>query len=261
MITVSGKYYSGNDFSFIVRGIASDAGVVELYINRSEVLVYSYNSQFEYKTNALITTLYRFSSKTRFGKILQLKCSDDVLDLAYLFYDNQSLTDANLEGMDTSNVTSMTKMLAKCVALENLKLSSLNTANVKSMYQMLLNCSKLTSLNLQFDTSKVTDMGYMFYGCRALKSLDITNFRIIDECSANDMFRYCNALVTLRPPSIIAANLDLSDTIIDATSVNAVLDNLATVSGTKTLTLGSTLLSKSDSTKIATAQSRGWTIV
>lgn len=261
MITVSGKYYSGNDFSFIVRGIMSLSAKVNIYINRVLVTPYKYNYRFEYKTNDVITSLREFSSMIGLGEIRQLKCSDNVTNLAYLFANNGNLTDANLEGMNTSNVTLMTNMLLNCKSLKNIKLSSWNTSNVTSMYAMFNYCSQLVSLNLQFDTRKVVDMDYMFYGCTALKSLDITNFQIVDTCKAENMLRYCNALVTLRPPSIIAADLDLSETIIDATSVNAILDNLATVSGTKTLTLGSTLLAKADSTKITTAQSKGWTIV
>lgn len=261
MITVSGKYYSENNFSFIVRGIMSFSTTVKIYINRVLVTPYKYNYRFEYKTNDVITSLREFSSMSGLGEIRQLKCSEDVTDMAYLFSASSAVTTINLNDLNTSNVTSMTGMFKNCKSLKSIDLSSLNTANVTSMYQMLYYCSKFVSLNLQFDTSNVTNMDYMFYGCTALKSLDITNFQIVDTCSANNMLRYCNSLVTLRPPSIIAADLDLSETIIDATSVNAVLDNLATVSVTKTLTLGSTLLAKADSTKIATAQSKGWTIV
>ena len=40
------------------------------------------------------------------------------------------------------------------------------------MLQMFYNCNALTSLDLSgWDTSKVTDMRYMFAGCSALKTI------------------------------------------------------------------------------------------
>ena len=42
---------------------------------------------------------------------------------------------------------------------------------------MFQNCYRIPSLDLSaFDTSNVTNMGYMFSGCQALKFLDIRNF-------------------------------------------------------------------------------------
>ena len=40
---------------------------------------------------------------------------------------------------------------------------------------MFYNCSKLEKINLSnFDTSSVTDMKEMFYGCESLTSLDLS---------------------------------------------------------------------------------------
>ncbi len=39
-----------------------------------------------------------------------------------------------------------------------------------------------------FDTSKVTNMDYMFNGCRSLISIDISNFNMSNCISYNYMF-------------------------------------------------------------------------
>jgi surface protein len=54
---------------------------------------------------------------------------------------------------------------------------------------MFSQCSSLTSLDLSsFDTSKVTNMGNMFYSCKNLKYLDIRNFTFSGVSSYGNMF-------------------------------------------------------------------------
>ena len=144
--------------------------------------------------------------------------------LAMMFQNCKSLTTINLEGLDTSSVTSMDSMFSGCSALTNLNLTKLDTSSATYMGNMFDGCSALTNLNVSnFDTSNVTYMGYMFSGCGALTSLDlgsfntshVTNmFHMFDSCSkltsldlstfdahqvtnTDEMFRYCSALKQL----------------------------------------------------------------
>ena len=78
------------------------------------------------------------------------------------------------------------------------KLKGLNTSNVTDMLWMFGGCSALTSLDLSsFNTSNVTSMGNMFYGCSKLTSLDLSNFDTSKVTSMVDMFRGCSSLTTL----------------------------------------------------------------
>ena len=53
----------------------------------------------------------------------------------------------------------------------------INTSKVTIMSQMFYQCRALNSLDLSnFNTANVTDMSYMFSQCLSLKSLDIRNF-------------------------------------------------------------------------------------
>ena len=47
------------------------------------------------------------------------------------------------------------------------------------------------------NTSEVTDMSIMFYGCKKLKSLDLTGFNTAKVQDMNYMFAYCYALTSL----------------------------------------------------------------
>ena len=158
-----------------------------------------------------------------------------VTDISYMFKRCKNLTSLDLSGWDTSKVTTMSNMFIACSNLTSLDVSSFNTSSVTNMSFMFQSCSSLTSLNLSsFDTSKVTNMGSMFYNCSRLTSLD-------------SMMN-------------IPMSLDLSTTSLDVSSLLDVIDNLATVTTTRTLTLGTTLLAKLTAEQIAIATNKGWTV-
>ena len=63
-------------------------------------------------------------------------------------------------------------MFYKCYNLEEVIFGNFDTSNVISMVGMFYN-TKVTSLDLsRFNTTKVTDMSYMFYYCTQLEYLD-----------------------------------------------------------------------------------------
>ena len=63
---------------------------------------------------------------------------------------------------------------------------------------MFHGCSALTSLDLtNFNTANVTYMDNMFNGCSALTSLDLTNFNTAKVTHMNNMFEGCSALTTI----------------------------------------------------------------
>ena len=77
-------------------------------------------------------------------------------------------------------------------------LEHLNTSQVTDMGCMFYGCASLTSLDLtSFDTSKVTDMGWMFEGCGSLTSLDLTSFDTSKVTDMEEMFSGCESLTAL----------------------------------------------------------------
>ena len=74
----------------------------------------------------------------------------------------------------------------------------LNTSRVTDMSYMFNDCSALTSLDVSgFDTSRVTDMRSMFYNCTQLKSLDVSGFDTSRVTDMGYMFLGCSALTSL----------------------------------------------------------------
>lgn len=74
----------------------------------------------------------------------------------------------------------------------------IDTSKVTDMNWMFYNCRSLTSLNLSsFDTSNVTNMYHMFDGCSMFNTLDLSNFNI-SKCNNFDyMFNNCSQLKEL----------------------------------------------------------------
>ena len=103
------------------------------------------------------------------------------------------------ESFKTYAPTSLNGFFYGCETLETISgLEYLNTANVEFMDYMFNGCSALKSLDLtNFNTAKVTNMGNMFNGCSALTSLDLTNFNTANVESMDYMFNGCSALTSL----------------------------------------------------------------
>lgn len=74
-------------------------------------------------------------------------------------------------------------------------ISGLDTSKVTDMGSMFYNCYSLTSLDLSnFDTSNVTDMSVMFRGCSMLTNLDLSNFDTSKVTRVIQMFYGCASL-------------------------------------------------------------------
>jgi len=86
--------------------------------------------------------------------------------------------------------------------MSNLKditgLSYLNTSNVTIMGNMFYGCNSLESIDVShFDTSKVNHMTSMFEGCKSVKSLDVSHFNTANVTRMTSMFHTCSSLESL----------------------------------------------------------------
>ena len=123
----------------------------------------------------------------------------------------------DLSALDTSEVTNMKGMFARCSSLTNLDLSNFDTSNVTDMSNMFSECNGLTSLDVsKFNTSKVTDMSNMFSYCNYLTDLDLTNIDTSNVTNMSSMFENCNSLT-----SIDVSNFDTSK----VTNMSSMFDN------------------------------------
>ena len=74
----------------------------------------------------------------------------------------------------------------------------LNTSQVTDMNGMFYYCKSLTALDLSnFDTSKVMFMYSMFDGCKSLTALDLSSFDTSEVWNMRRMFAGCRSLTSL----------------------------------------------------------------
>ena len=77
-------------------------------------------------------------------------------------------------------------------------LENFDTSRVTDMSFMFIGCENLTSLDLShWDTSQVTNMSDMFYGCERLTNLDISQFDTSQVTDMFEMFGACEVLTNL----------------------------------------------------------------
>ena len=71
----------------------------------------------------------------------------------------------------------------------------IDTSKVTDMRSMFYSCKNLTTLDLSnFDTSNVTNMEWMFYDCKSLTSLDLSGFDTSKVTSMDSMFYGCRKI-------------------------------------------------------------------
>lgn len=110
-----------------------------------------------------------------------------------------SLKKLDVRNFNTGNVTKMSYMFCGCTGLTSLDLSNFNTSKVDDMYSMFMDSSNLTELDLSsFNTSKVNCIALMFGGCKALKTIYVSDkwsTASVEEGLGNFVFTECTKLV------------------------------------------------------------------
>ena len=114
------------------------------------------------------------------------------------------------ESFNTYTPTSLKEFFSDCTGLNEITgLKYLNTAEVTDMSHMFWNCRNLSSLDLtNFNTAKVTNMFAMFNGCENLSSLTLSeSFNTANVTDMSNMFYLCKNLSSLDIPNFNTANV------------------------------------------------------
>lgn len=117
--------------------------------------------------------------------------------------------------------------------------------------------SKLNAIP-QLDTSGVTDMGYMFSYCKLITTipqLDVSNVTNMDS-----IFSGCESIKSILMYGMKVSFSISASTKFEESDLVTILNNLATVTSTRTLTMGSTNLAKLTDAEKAIATNKGWTL-
>ena len=113
------------------------------------------------------------------------------------------------ESFNTYTPTSLKEFFRDCTGLNEITgLKYLNTAEVTDMSYMFWNCRNLSSLDLtNFNTAKVENMFGMFFDCENLSSLVISKFNTANVTDMSNMFYRCENLSSLDIPNFNTAKV------------------------------------------------------
>lgn len=202
------------------------------------------------KTNS-VTTSGGGTSENTLKNLL-----DATKNSTYLFsYYKGTSVDDLINYNDTENVTNMSSMFMECNYLKSIPL--LNTGKVTSMYNMINSCYQITTIPL-FDTRNVKNMDYMLGGCNKLTeipALDVSNVT-----NFGSMLTGCGSLTAIHMTGMKVSLWMASSTKFTTESLHEIIDNLATVTSTQKLTMGSTNLAKVSEEYVTIATNKGWTL-
>ncbi len=194
-----------------------------------------------------------YSTATTFVGAIGYSDTSNVTNMSSMFSYCSNLT--TIPQLDTGKVTNMSSMFQNCTSLTSIP--QLDTSKVTNMGSMFAWCTSLTAIP-QLDTSKVTDMSSMFFNCSKLTAIPQLDTSKVTNMSS--MFYYCSSLAEIHMTGM-KVNFDISaSTKFTESALVEILNNLATVTSTKTLTMGSTNLAKLTDEEKAIATNKGWTL-
>ena len=245
-----------------------------IYINNENKEIHYFqnlneeNNTIKLEWNTLTDMSYIFHQCANITKIdLSSTDTSSVTAMSHIFNGCTSLTSVNFGNINTPLLTKTVGMFANCHSLESVDLSRFSGAPLITIRLMFGHCTSLTSIDLSpLQTNRVTNFGYLFTGCKFLKSitfflstsladtmdymfsdchsltsLDLSHFDTNNVEKMNNMFKGCSSLKYLNISSFIfkiTSNLNMSNmfsgcsSLVEldiknfATSTNAIIDNI-----------------------------------
>ena len=189
---------------------ANDGSVMAYAVLNEDGQTYTIYIQGPEKIMANEDSSYLFCEFYKLESIEGLEYFDtsNVTDMSYMIARCASLTELDLSTFNTEKIINMGAMFGYCDNLTKLDVSSFDTSNVTGMHEMFYNCSSLKELNVSnFDTSKVTDMSSMFANCSSLTELDVSNFDTSNIIYMQSAFENCSSLTELDVSNFKTSNV------------------------------------------------------
>ena len=190
----------------------------DLYINKGADRAFIYDLKTSTTIDGYVAEYDATNYTLTFKKITSI--NSEAIDLNRIVMVNNNQTVINLcsllgikignikniknvifeESFNTYTPTSLKDFFRDCTGLNEITgLKYLNTAEVTDMSFMFWNCKNLSSLDLtNFNTTKVENMSGMFSSCQKLSSLTLSeSFNTANVTDMSNMFSYCNMLEKL----------------------------------------------------------------
>ena len=252
---------NAQDFSDKILNISSGGNTLKNLLDAIKSCYYLFNKYNGISVDDLIqpndtenvtSMVDMFRECSKLTSVPQLN-TNNVTNMYGMFYNCSKLT--TIPRLNTSKVNNMNNMFSGCSSLESIPL--LDTSNVTDMVGMFSGCSLLTTVPL-YNTSKVKNMSQMFWNCGSLQT--VPAFDCTNVTNMNNIFASCRSLKSILMTNI-GVSLDISaSTLFERADLVTILNNLKTVTTTKTLKMGATNLAKLTDEDKLIATNKGWTL-
>ena len=151
-------------------------------------------------SNTTLTFYYDKYRSSRSGKTYSLNVGDNYPGW-YTSGTNASVTkvvfSSSFASLRPTTTRSWFAGMSNLQSITGMK-NYLNTSQVSVMNNMFYGCKSLTSLDVSgFNTAQVTEMCFLFYGCEKLTSIDVSNFNTAKVTEMPCMFGYCKSLTSI----------------------------------------------------------------
>ncbi|MDM1009524.1 BspA family leucine-rich repeat surface protein [Clostridium perfringens] len=186
--------YIGSSKDIIITGEYNNKQVV---LNGLKVFPDNMNSLQIRESNGKKVKIIKkdfFGEKFRdYGKVKEMDLRgldvSNLNDMSSMFSSCSWLKSLDVSGWDTSNATNMSFMFVNDQQLTTIKgIENWNVSNVRNMMSMFAG-SRIKSLDLSsWDTSKVTDMSFMFNQTMELESINASGWDTSNVTNMNFMF-------------------------------------------------------------------------
>ena len=130
--------------------------------------------------------------------------TNNVTNMKGMFQRCHSLENLNLQFFNTEKVKNMSYMFSICNNLKEIIVDSnnFNTQETISMGHIFNKCNDLSEINVSsFTDDKIEELCYMFYECRKLKNVKLSNFgkkgHMNKKMKLQSMFSECTDLDTI----------------------------------------------------------------
>ena len=153
-----------------------------------------------------------------------------LLTTEHMFSGNDNLKNLNLGSFDCNKLFSMEGMFACCESIETINMHNFTSMTTWSSYSfsgacpktlahmtsdgykklaaMFYNCKSLKTLDISnFNTAYSRNMAYMFYDCESIQDINLKNFKTNNVTNMYAMFRYDKNLKKLDLTSFESTNL------------------------------------------------------
>jgi len=177
----------------------------KLYMSIEDYKIYN-QIEFEIKPNDNLEKRF-INIKEEFDSFVHISLNDNK-DYIKSFNINNSIPINKIKIIIDPEIKSLKEFFKNLDYIKEFKCTKFNRRDITDMSYMFYGCKDLIKLDIsKFKTDNVTNMSYMFYFCKSLSYLDLHNFNTTKVTNMKNMFDQCSNLVNLNLNNFNTSNV------------------------------------------------------